>query len=60
MNDKMNTNHPQIGKDVIESLTLGMYEDVDSSTESTSKMRQMQWIKQLIIIFSKKARRPFM
>ena len=27
MNDKMNTNHPQIGKDVIESLTLGMYED---------------------------------
>lgn len=26
MNDKMNTN-PQIGKDVIESLTLGMYED---------------------------------
>lgn len=26
MNDKMSTN-PQIGKDVIESLTLGMYED---------------------------------
>ena len=26
MNDKMNT-APQIGKDVIESLTIGMYED---------------------------------
>ena len=26
MNDKVNT-APQIGKDVIESLTLGMYED---------------------------------
>lgn len=37
------SDNPRIGKDVIESLTLGMYEKiVDLSTENTYKILLMQ------------------